>query len=463
MVQPERGDTMTTVAVVGGGLAGLTAACYLARGGATVTLLERAATLGGRAATEDHEGFRFDRGIHALYTGGAATAVLHDLGVSYGHGSPPGLFALRRGALTPFPTGVRTLLRSDLLGTVDMLSFARLLATLPRTDARALARTSVADWVAGATRRPAVRQLLLAIARPFVYSTALDLVSAEVFVAKLQASFAHPIHYIDGGWQRLVDGLRRVAEGAGVRVLPAHRAEAVALWEGRACGVRLADGGVLDADAVVVATGLRDAAKLIAADAAPALHRDLAAALPARVACLDVALRRLPDARHTVVQDMEAPRFLSVQSRYARLAPDGAALVRTFKQLDPRQEGDPRADERELEAFLDATQPGWRDLVVRRVYLPRIEAVGLLPTARGAGLAGRPAARVAGVAALYLAGDWVGPEGFLADASFASGRDAARRLLGDGAEAPSPDHLTSAARSPGRRPEWSSAPGHSCS
>jgi phytoene dehydrogenase-like protein len=72
-------------------------------------------------------------------------------------------------------------------------------------------------------------------------------------------------------------------------------------------------------------------------------------------------------------------------------------------------------------------------LLIRRQYLPRIEAVGALPTAAGGGFAGRPGHRVPGIDHLYVAGDWVGPEGFLADASLASARRAAWLALEDGA------------------------------
>jgi hypothetical protein len=70
-------------------------------------------------------------------------------------------------------------------------------------------------------------------------------------------------------------------------------------------------------------------------------------------------------------------------------------------------------------------------VLVRRQYLPRIESVGALPTAESGGFAGRPGARVPGIDHLYVAGDWVGPEGFLADASLASARRAAWHALDD--------------------------------
>ena len=58
--------------------------------------------------------------------------------------------------------------------------------------------------------------------------------------------------------------------------------------------------------------------------------------------------------------------------------------------------------------------------------------MGALPIAAGGGFAGRPGPRVPGLEDLYLAGDWVGPEGFLVDASVASARRAAGLALEDG-------------------------------
>ena len=45
-----------TVGIVGGGLAGLSAACALADAGYKVTLFERRAFLGGRASSYEHPG-----------------------------------------------------------------------------------------------------------------------------------------------------------------------------------------------------------------------------------------------------------------------------------------------------------------------------------------------------------------------------------------------------------------------
>jgi phytoene dehydrogenase-like protein len=432
--------------VIGGGLAGLTAACYLARAGTRVTLFEKASALGGRAATQNRDGFHFNRGIHAVYTGGPMSEVLADLGVTYRYGTPEGAEVLDGSALRPLPTGPLGLLRSDLLSWQDKLEMARLFATLPRINARKLARVTVEQWLDRMIRRPQVLRLFRSIARVFVYSDALDLVSAEVLVAKLQVTLKHPVQYVDHGWQSIADGLRHTAEQAGARIVTGTGVAAITVDNGQVAAVVLEDGSTIGTRSIVVATTPHDAAELIGTGAPPSLTDAVAALIPAKVACLDVALRRLPSPQHSIVQDLDRPLFFSTQSRFARIAPKGGALIHIFKQLDPRRPTDPRDDERDLESLLDAAQPGWRDAVVRRVYLPQITAVGTLPTARGGGFAGRPDVQSAGIAGLYLAGDWIGPEGFLSDPCFASARRAAGLIINGRRSTPPARTLAGAAR-----------------
>jgi phytoene dehydrogenase-like protein len=120
---------------------------------------------------------------------------------------------------------------------------------------------------------------------------------------------------------------------------------------------------------------------------------------------------------------------MTVQSQFARLAPDGGAVIHAFKQLDPRVPDSPHQDRADLEVFMDQVQPGWRGVVVEQRFLPRMLASGSLPRASQGGLAGRVGSRSQEVSNLYFAGDWVGPRGFLIDASLDSAREAARLML----------------------------------
>lgn len=63
------------------------------------------------------------------------------------------------------------------------------------------------------------------------------------------------------------------------------------------------------------------------------------------------------------------------------------------------------------------------DHIVEERFLADMVVTHLLPSP-DQGLAGRPEVAVTGAEGIYLAGDWVGPTGWLADAATASGERA---------------------------------------
>lgn len=67
--------------VVGGGMAGLTAAAYLAQAGKKVLLLEKEAEVGGLVSGFERKGFWFDAGIRALENSGIVRPMLKQLGI----------------------------------------------------------------------------------------------------------------------------------------------------------------------------------------------------------------------------------------------------------------------------------------------------------------------------------------------------------------------------------------------
>jgi hypothetical protein len=143
---------------------------------------------------------------------------------------------------------------------------------------------------------------------------------------------------------------------------------------------------------------------------------------PIRVACLDVALDRLPEPRSVLALGFDAPTYVSVHSASAKLAPDGGGLVCAMKYLG---EGTADGAEAELEAMVDALQPGWRDHAVHTRMLPQMVASNAAADASSLGLRGRPRSELLGVDGLFIAGDWVGSHGMLLDAGMASARAAA--------------------------------------
>ena len=175
----------------------------------------------------------------------------------------------------------------------------------------------------------------------------------------------------------------------------------------------------------MLATGPAAARSIVASEALAAWA---SRAIPIRAACLDVAVRTLPDERATFALGVDRPLYLSVHSKTARVAPDGAALVSTMRYLPPGEPSDAKRDEAELERLLDLLQPGWRDVLVRRRWLPAMVVSHALVMAEEGGTRGRPGPRVPDAPGVFVAGDWVGPEGMLLDASLASAERAADAL-----------------------------------
>jgi hypothetical protein len=82
----------------------------------------------------------------------------------------------------------------------------------------------------------------------------------------------------------------------------------------------------------------------------------------------------------------------------------------------------PAADRAELWTFATATGIRPDEVIIDR-YLPRMTVAHHLPSPRH-GLTSRPPVAVPGRPGLFIAGDWVGPEGWLADCSLISGERA---------------------------------------
>lgn len=406
--------TQSPVIIVGGGLSGLSAAAYLSQAGHAVMLFEKASTPGGRARTRQRNGFFFNQGAHAFRLHGPGERVLSELGVSYSGSLPQpfGAFGLADGKVYPLST------------VAESPELIRVFDRVKHLNAEELQERSLQEWLEQEVQHPQVRQFLLTRARISTYTHAPDLLSAGLALSLLTSQ----VLYLDGGWQTLVDGLRQKAQEAGARLITQARVEAIE-GAGEGYRVRLADGSREDASAVLLATDPETASTLVADGTHEALRRFAAQAVPACVACFDIALRRLPRAENLVTLCMDRPLYYSVHSASAHLTPEGSALVHLMKYLRPGEAAEPEASRQELEAMMDLLQPGWRAEVVEQSFLPHMIASNAIVQARLGGVSGRPGPVVPGLPNLYVAGDWVGTEGEKADACFASARSAARLIM----------------------------------
>lgn len=417
--------------VVGGGLAGLSAAVFAARAGARVSLIERLSELGGRARTREDRGFLFNQGPHALYRGGAAMAALRELGIdpagSAAHTSEA--LAIRDGRLHALPGGPVSLLTTGLLRLSEKLELARLLASLPKLDTASLDGVTLASYLRDALRHAGVREIVAAVVRLTGYANAPEEISAGAALEQLRLGLGTGVRYLDGGWRTLVDALARSAREAGVELRCGARVAGVE-HEGNVRALRLADGERIACDAVILALGPGEASALVDGGRNPFLASAARTCLPVRAACLDLGLERLPLPKRSFALGIDRASYFSVHSAVAKLAPEGNALVQAARYLAPGESPMREEIESGFDELLDLIQPGWREVTVTRRVMRELVVVHDLPRAARGGLTGRTPGAVDGIANLWLAGDWVGPTGMLSDASFASARVAARAAVG---------------------------------
>ncbi|MCW5829917.1 MAG: NAD(P)/FAD-dependent oxidoreductase [Deltaproteobacteria bacterium] len=421
------------IVVIGAGLAGLAAAATLARAGQPVELVEKGTHPGGRAATHEKGGFYFNVGPHALYGAGEAARVLKELGVSYKGAAPSATgLTIREGKTWKLPATPWSLLTTGIIPFAERLRFGNLLRALLSENPEKVAGETTAEWVKRHTVNPVTAELVHMLFRLVTYANAPGHLSAGAAVSQFQLGEKGNVQYLDGGWQPLADSLRETVEKAGGRFRVSAEAASVELDNmdrRRTTGVRLRDDTLIPAEAVILAVPPSAASALVDGGKHPELSRWASNLIPVRAACLDLALRKLPNPDIRFALGVDRPLYYSVHSATAKLAPEGMATVSVAKYLDPHGESRASEDEVELYGLMDLIQPGWREELIHRQFLPRPVVTWALPEAATAGISGRPGLAVPGVQGLYVVGDWAGKKGQLADAALASGQQAARELI----------------------------------
>lgn len=376
---------MNTITVIGGGLAGLTAAIAGAERGAEVTLYEAHRSLGGRARSTAAPYVAND-GPHALYRDGAPFAWLAKRGL-VGPLARPGLRELSR---TRFRVGGRSTRRPPL----------PLLRAVLRRGLPAPVDRDLASWGAERFGVEGVRAV----------AGMLGVVTFDSDPGRLSAAFAWErfvrltaprpaAGYPVGGWQALVDRMAEHARGLGVRIVTGTRVD------------RVDFGGP-----TIVATSL-DAARTLLGD-------DSLRWESGRSLLVDLALRGR-EGDPFLVFDLDEGGFLEQNSAVdPSAAPPGETL---FQAQLPARPGESRESATaRLERLVDTVLPDWRHRLTWRRDQMMAGRSGALDLP-GYTWRDRPAIdRGDGV---YLAGDQVAAPGLLGEVSVASALAAARAAV----------------------------------
>lgn len=444
-MEREHATDTADLQIIGAGLAGLIAANKAADAGLSVRLIERRTNPGGRADSADHHGYTLNVGPHALYLQGELRRVLIDLGLEPA-GSAPDLVGATgsiqsadggRGRTGLLPIGPASLLRTELLSPGAKWELARLLTRLPRLDPRALATTTVDAWLDDLTDRSDLRALLAGLINLTTYNPTADRASADAALLQLQMALDDGVHYIDGGWRSIVTSLSDRADRCGVeRVMatatavtpaPSTNSTSSASSTNSVDGetvVTTTDGAQLAARACLIASGGPSVVdRLLDLDGARSLASMAGPAVEASV--LDLGLAERPPVGAHLGLDREL--YATVHSTAAGLTPPARHLVGVARYRRPEDDDDPAFGPDQTRVILEnhaRAMGADPDRAEMHRYLHRLTVTGGMPLADRGGLAGRPPVTVEGRSRVFVAGDWVGANGLLADASAASAIEA---------------------------------------
>jgi phytoene dehydrogenase-like protein len=375
-------SSSSQITIVGGGIAGLTAAITCAEGGASVSLLEAHATLGGRARSSDGP-YKANLGPHVLYKDGPLWRWMAERELLPRHTGLP-------------LAGVKLRWQGEMRRTPPLGAIPAVLRLRGR---EAPVELDFRTWAAQhSDERTAA--MLSALAGVFTFHHNPGELSAAFVWPRAVRSLSMPpaVRYALGGWSAVVSSLETRARQLGVAIETG-------------CPV-----GELPEPPVIVATELGQARELLGDDSLRWMS--------GHTLCLDLGLRHRRGDPFVVADLDEAGWIERFSAPDPSLAPAGEELVQAQMPIRPGEDAELAAAR--LERLLDASLPDWRERETwrrRQVMDGRSGALDM----PGTSWRDRPALdRGDGV---FLAGDMVAAPGLLSEVSWASAIEASRLAL----------------------------------
>jgi protoporphyrinogen oxidase len=245
-------DAPRTIAIIGGGIMGVTLAYRLSQRGMRVTLYERGDNLGGLAGFIPYDGVRMDRFYHTILSSDVTMqGLMEESGVvdkRHFVATKQGFYD--KGKLYPFNTPVDFLLFPPLnLFQRFRLGLQIIYAQFGNDDWRRMDTIPVEDWLVKVSGRGVWNKVWKPLLRAKFDSTFED-VPATYIWSRLRRMMGtrkgvtskEMMCYLENGYYTLIEGLATLCEKNGVEMKLNTAIEEIVIEQGRARGVRTTAG-----------------------------------------------------------------------------------------------------------------------------------------------------------------------------------------------------------------------------
>jgi len=429
------------VAIIGGGLAGLTAGAYLSENkNIEGILFERSPQLGGRAFTYEKSGFTLNYGAHALY--GIDRHILTDmekeLNLSFSSKSVDKrkVMYAKNGQLTPAPLDFVNLVKTNLLITKDKMRFVGEIAAIMANIHNLRNYATLGDFLAESGASEDVKELWehLVCSNFFITPEEARKVPGSSISKYYHNLFlaANPVGYVLGSWAVITNQLKDKIESSGRFEITMREAAESIRYEDRKYIITTKN-REMAFDKVIFAMPVQQVIKLLKGTAWEPFFVPYENNTPTEVMVYDIGLDKVVARPFSYISDMDNKMFITdVSATDHTLTPIGGQLLQGIAYLNDNFE-----DEEERKAYLENKQiqmeklfdtyyPGWQEAVaVKRVSkramvasVKNINSNNLLPT------------KVENVPFLFC-GDGCEGKGELAERAFSSARLAAQTILNE--------------------------------
>jgi len=432
-------DKKVKVAIIGGGLAGLTAAAYLSEHHQIEgVLFERSPQLGGRAFTYEKAGFTLNYGAHAVYGIDRHTlGVLEkELGLSFSSKQVDKrkVVYAKNGQLTPAPLDFVNIVKTDLLDTMDKMRFVGEVAAIIANIHQLKNYATLGDYLAESNASEDVKELWehLVCSNFFITPEEARKVSGAVIAEYYHNLFlsSKPVNYVLGSWAVITNQLRgKIESSSRWEVTIQEAIESIGYADGQF--VLRSKKREETFDKVVFAMPVQQVLKLLKDTAWEPFFAPYENNTSTEVMVYDVGFNQVVARPFSYISDMDNKMFITdVSATDHTLVPEGGQLLQGIAYLNDEFDSE---EERKaylegktarMEELFDTYYPGWRESVA----VKRVSKKAMVQSVKNIATNKLLPGRVENVP-FYFCGDGCEGKGELAERAFSSARNAAKAVL----------------------------------